>query len=443
MKRILIIWIAMLLLFAFLLYLFIKSEHTRHLELKMTTINDCISLRKSSQYIWYSNHNIKSYGPRGERNEDNREWHFINAKGEEQKLTYNTDYDYYILYQKVAYDDHYHNNSIDILEWEKAFVNFLSSNGIYQKPIAIQISDTSGNVLYNSNLTFSPLKNVNRYISTDPLVLGVVYPHKLIAYFEKEPFYKGLEYALFLSVIFMIISVWVVFEIIKMMNRNLLFAQYKQRNVSYINREYSAYFSFIIDKLNSIRGVEDKQSQYIIRLIKAQLGKMQEVLKSMVSDFSNEKIILSDFSIPISSILNNVVDCYTLIYSNVNCKIHIDKGCENILFEKFYFQAMINNLVDNAIKYNNSILINLNISFSAKEKVLVLIVEDNGIGMDDSEIKHIFVPYYRGQNELTKYRSGMGLGLAFVKKVVDAYNGDIEVESELGKGTSFIIRIPV
>ena len=188
--------------------------------------------------------------------------------------------------------------------------------------------------------------------------------------------------------------------------------------------------------------MEDKQSQYIIRLIKAQLGKMQEVLKSMVSDFSNEKIILSDFSIPISSILNNVVDCYTLIYSNVNCKIHIDKGSENILFEKFYFQAMINNLVDNAIKYNNSILINLNISFLAKEKVLVLIVEDNGIGMDDSEIKHIFVPYYRGQNELTKYRSGMGLGLAFVKKVVDAYNGDIEVESELSKGTRFIIKIP-
>ena len=443
MKRILIIWIAMLLLFAFLLYLFIKSEHTRELELKMTTINDCISLRKSSQFVWYSNNNIGSYGPRGERNEDNTEWHFINAKGEEQKLTYNTDYDYYILYQKVAYDDHYHNNSIDILEWEKAFVNFLSSNGIYQKPIAIQISDTLGNVLYNSNPSFSPLKNVNRYISTDPLVLGVVYPHKLIAYFEKEPFYKGLEYALFLSIVFMIISVWVVFEIIKMMNRDLLFAQYKQRNVSYINREYSAYFPFIMDKLNSIREVEDKKGQYIIRLIKAQLSKMQEVLKSMANDFSSKKIVLSDFSIPISNILNNVVDCYTTIYSNVNCKIHIEKGCENILFEDFYFQAMINNLVDNAIKYNDSILINLNISFSAREKELELIIEDNGIGMDDREIKYIFVPYYRVKNKLTKYRSGMGLGLAFVKKVVDAYRGDITVKSELGKGTSFIIRIPV
>ena len=108
MKRILIIWTAMLLLFAFLLCLFIKSE----LELKMTLINDCISLRKASQFVWYSNNNIGSYGPRGERNEDNSEWHFINAKGEKQKLTYNTDYDYYILYQKVAYDDHYHNNSI-------------------------------------------------------------------------------------------------------------------------------------------------------------------------------------------------------------------------------------------------------------------------------------------------------------------------------------------
>lgn len=443
MKRILIIWTAILLLFAFLLYLFIKSEHTRELELKMTLINDCISIRKSSQFVWYSNNNIESYGPRGERNEANSEWHFINAKGEEQELTYNTDYDYYILYQKVAYDDHYHNNSIDILEWEKAFVKFLSSKGIYQKPIAIQISDTLGNVLYNSNPTFSPLKNVNRYISTDPLVLGVVYPHKLIAYFEKEPFYKGLEYTLFLSIVFMIISVWLVFEIIKMMNRNLLFAQYKQRNVSYINREYSAYFPFIMDKLNSIREENDKKSQYIVRLIKAQLSKMREVLKSMANDFSSKTIVLSDFSIPISNILNNVVDCYTTIYSNVNCKIYIEKGCENILFEAFYFQAMINNLVDNAIKYNDSILINLNISFSSKEKELELIIEDNGIGMDDREIKYIFVPYYRVQNKLTKYRSGMGLGLAFVKKVVDAYRGDIEVESELGKGTSFIIRIPV
>lgn len=432
----------MLLLFAFLMCLLIRNEHTRHLELKMTTINDCISLRKSSQYVWYSKNKIGSYEPRGEKNEDNAEWHFINAKGEEQILSYESDYDYYILYQKVAYDDHYHNNSIDILEWEKAFMNFLNSNGIYQKPIAIQISDSSGNVLYNSNPTFSLLNNVNRVIGTEPLILGVLYPHRLIAYFEKEPFYKGLEYALFLSIVFMIISGWIVFEIIRVMNRNLLFVQYKQRNVSYISKEYNVYLPYIMDRLNSMTEVKDKKSQYIVRLIKAQLSKMQEVLKSMANNLSNEKIVLSEFSTPISNILNNVVDCYRVIYSNVNAKIQIENGYENILFEKFYFPAMINNLVDNAVKYNDSALINLNISFSGKEKELELTIEDNGIGMDEGAIKYIFEPYFRVQTKLTRYRSGMGLGLTFVKKVVDAYNGQIIVESEPDTGTKFIIRIP-
>jgi signal transduction histidine kinase len=68
-------------------------------------------------------------------------------------------------------------------------------------------------------------------------------------------------------------------------------------------------------------------------------------------------------------------------------------------------------------------------------------VKDNGVGIPTEDIAKIFEPFYRGRNAGNE--KGIGLGLSLVKQVVDLHQGKIEVQSELGKGTTFLITIPV
>ena len=105
-------------------------------------------------------------------------------------------------------------------------------------------------------------------------------------------------------------------------------------------------------------------------------------------------------------------------------------------------EIILNNLISNAIKYNKqSGTVDCNIR--QNKGFATLTVTDTGIGMDKSEQTKLFNEFVRIKNEKTKNISGSGLGLSIVKKLVDIYNGDIHVNSEPDKGSSFTVTIPV
>jgi signal transduction histidine kinase len=70
-------------------------------------------------------------------------------------------------------------------------------------------------------------------------------------------------------------------------------------------------------------------------------------------------------------------------------------------------------------------------------------VQDTGVGIDPQDMPHIFERFYRGQNVRQSGIPGTGLGLAIVKEIVNLHEGSIEIESALGKGTTFRIWLPV
>lgn len=112
--------------------------------------------------------------------------------------------------------------------------------------------------------------------------------------------------------------------------------------------------------------------------------------------------------------------------------------------KKFYLDAKLlrfvfSNLLSNAIKYSpNGGKVELKISTS--KKYLIIEVSDEGIGIPTGEIERIFESFYRTKN--SEEIAGTGLGLAIVKRAVDLHNGEIIVESEINKGTTFIVKIP-
>lgn len=107
-----------------------------------------------------------------------------------------------------------------------------------------------------------------------------------------------------------------------------------------------------------------------------------------------------------------------------------------------YFKQMLINLVDNGIKYN-SMGGYVKVSIEVKKGYMLLKVMDNGLGIDKEEQDRIFERFYRVDKSRSRDIGGTGLGLAIVKHVVSVFNGSIHVESQLNKGSTFLIKIPI
>ena len=97
--------------------------------------------------------------------------------------------------------------------------------------------------------------------------------------------------------------------------------------------------------------------------------------------------------------------------------------------------------MDNAIKYSDNPP-KIRITTSNTSKHLVFTIEDSGIGMDLTTQKFVFEKFYREQSGNIHNIKGHGLGLSYVKKIVDLHNGSIDLFSNVGKGTAFTISFP-
>ena len=112
--------------------------------------------------------------------------------------------------------------------------------------------------------------------------------------------------------------------------------------------------------------------------------------------------------------------------------------------DEMHIKNVVTNLVDNAIKYSsNGNGTTLNIQTQNKQEGIVLTIEDNGIGMPKETIKHIFDKFYRVPTGNIHNVKGFGLGLYYVKNMVNAHGGDIEVKSEINRGSRFDVYLPL
>lgn len=105
-------------------------------------------------------------------------------------------------------------------------------------------------------------------------------------------------------------------------------------------------------------------------------------------------------------------------------------------------EEVLSNLISNAINYTPN-KGTITISSKAEKKYLCITVSDTGFGIPKEDLDRIFERFYRVKNEKTRHIIGTGLGLPIVKSIVEAHNGKIKVESELGKGSSFFVYLPL
>lgn len=154
--------------------------------------------------------------------------------------------------------------------------------------------------------------------------------------------------------------------------------------------------------------------------------------------------IASQTKVNIHQLIAQILDQFSFRTNNSHVKVetHLDATSFELTGTEDHFLLMLSNIIDNSLKYTRE-QPQLTITTSSAENRLIIAISDNGIGIDKSELPYIFDKYYRVPTGDVHNVKGFGLGLAYVKKIVDLYKGSIEVESTPGTGTTFIIKFPL
>jgi two-component system phosphate regulon sensor histidine kinase PhoR len=130
---------------------------------------------------------------------------------------------------------------------------------------------------------------------------------------------------------------------------------------------------------------------------------------------------------------------------DIGGQLHLNLDAENsiILADELHLTNVVNNLLDNALKYNDKQIPVISVNTKNSNGMLILSVKDNGVGIRKEDIKKIFEQFYRVNKGDVHDTKGFGIGLSYVKSIIDAHKGTIEVQSKLGEGTVFIIQLPL
>ena len=128
--------------------------------------------------------------------------------------------------------------------------------------------------------------------------------------------------------------------------------------------------------------------------------------------------------------------------AGVTIERHVPAALPAVQGDAMALRSALQNLIGNAVKYAGDARW-VKIGASANRRRLCITVEDRGLGIDSNDRKHIFEPFYRGQEAVARQIQGSGLGLHLVRRIVDAHGGTVTVQSELGKGSTFVLDLPV
>ena len=168
---------------------------------------------------------------------------------------------------------------------------------------------------------------------------------------------------------------------------------------------------------------------------------VEKVLQTAIFDKGtlNLKIRQTD----IHELINNVVRNFIIQVKNRNGQIikNLDAEQSLVNVDEVHFANVLLNLLDNAIKYCKGEPF-ISVSTMNKKGRIAIIIEDNGIGISKENQKKIFEKFYRVPTGNVHNVKGFGLGLSYVKKVVEEHNGKITLESEPGQGSKFEILLP-
>ncbi len=236
---------------------------------------------------------------------------------------------------------------------------------------------------------------------------------------------------------------------IRATDREARLAQAKSNFVSNVSHELKTPLSLLslfseILELGRVNDEEKKTEYY--RIIRHESLRLNKMIDNIL-DFSKIEAGRKTYAFAnsdIAEVIENVISSYRYQIGNsgFNIQTNIQPGLPPVFIDRDAMAQAISNLIDNAIKYSGSVK-QLAITTKTVGTELSIEIADHGIGIPRAEQAKVFEKFYRVGNGLVHDVKGSGLGLSLVKHIVEAHNGTIFVESEVGKGSRFTILLPL
>ena len=226
------------------------------------------------------------------------------------------------------------------------------------------------------------------------------------------------------------------------------FGELKAKIISNLSHEFKTPLSSIrssaqiLEKMVERNMMHENSLKHILRIEKS-AEILNELLVRILSVERDQDKLYSaelmeiDFMMFMESIEEEVK---TMQGASITVDYKIELFSETLITDPKLLRLILTNLISNACKYSPEST-QVDVIISSDEANMTLEVRDYGIGMDTEDVNQIFYRFFRGKN--VGSIEGTGIGMSIVKRCIDALGGKIEIESEIGKGSTFRVRVPV
>jgi PAS domain S-box-containing protein len=214
----------------------------------------------------------------------------------------------------------------------------------------------------------------------------------------------------------------------------------KSTLVSTVSHEFRTPLAIIVgySEILLTRNVDDAKRREALERINSSAKRLSRLIDSLLSlsRIESGRIVVRPQPLDLVKVVDEVV---TPIARERVVVVGIPKDLPPVLADRDMLVQILTNLVSNAVKYSDA---EVTVTASAEDDAIAVTVTDRGLGMTEEELSRLFARFFRSDREEIRNVEGSGLGLFITKNLVELLGGEIEVDSELGKGTEFRVRLP-
>jgi two-component system, OmpR family, phosphate regulon sensor histidine kinase PhoR len=268
----------------------------------------------------------------------------------------------------------------------------------------------------------------------------------------EEAVFKSLRPRFAIAIVFTLIIIAAFALTIRTMLRQKKLSEIKNDFINNMTHEFKtpiATISLAVDAIRNVKVQQDmKKLAYFGDIIKEENQRMNRQVETLLKAalLDRQEVELNLKPINAHQVIQDVADNFALRLHEKQGSLELKLTAENDLIEadEVHFSNLVNNLMDNAVKYSkDNVPLKISLSTFSTTKMFTIRIEDNGIGMNRETLKRIFEKFYRAHTGNIHNVKGFGLGLSYVKTVVEAHDGNIRAESVLGRGSCFTIDLPL
>lgn len=260
--------------------------------------------------------------------------------------------------------------------------------------------------------------------------------------------WASLKWVLLGAITFMIIILAAFFVTIRSLLVQKKLSEIKSDFINNMTHEFKtpiATISLAVDALRNEKvQANPEKMAYFSGIIKDENIRMNKHVETILqaAHMDKEDFELNLVPLHLHEIIKGAMDNHQLQLKDKDGEVilHLNASTDVIDADEIHFSNLISNLIDNAIKYAAAAPI-ITISTYLKGSSIYVTVADNGIGMTDETQKRIFEKFYRAHTGNLHNVKGFGLGMSYVKSVIDAHKGSISVASKLGEGSVFTVQM--